>query len=767
MASTYILKPSFAAGELTPSLYSRTDLAKYDVGAALLENMIVLRYGGVSRRPGLKHIARTATNGRTRLLPFRYNTSENYIIEMGAGITRFIYDGALVKTDAGEVYSIANTFKADELADIKYTQSADMMFLCHPNHAPMVLSRHAHNSWTLKTADIKGGPFEDVDTSSGVKVSASALTGSVTLTASKAYFTSDMVGRYIRLGHTVSGEYKKAAPGNGDATTLVVRCVPEATVYVESFGFWSGTFTLQRYDASSGSWVDVRSQNGNHSSNYNFTETNETGEITNYRIVSSDFNGSPWGSENENQPGLVTLQTFSHDYYGYAEITKVTSATTATANVTKELGAATATADFSISSWSDEKGYPVCCAFFEDRLVFAGSKGYPQTYWSSKTGDYFNFEQSLPSQDDDAITGTLSNGQMNAIRALIPFSELILLSAGSEYKLSGNNGTWTPSNQQVQVQEYRGINNLTPVVVGSRIIYVQHQGSIVRDFAYQYNTDKYTGDDVSLLANHLFDGHTITAITYQQTPNSLVWCVREDGVLLSMTYIKEQDVYAWHRHTTDGKFKDVCTIAGDNEDDLYCVVERDGDYYVEMMSDQIQKGDAANQFFVDAGTTIEGENMTTLSGLDWLAGKTVSILADGNVLPQAKVEDDGTLTLSERHGYSKVTVGLPYKSELQTLPIEINGQDGTWQSRKKRIARMMISFASSRGGTYGLVGGKLDEIKWRSTEPYGEAIRLVTEKKYVIVPTKGYGDTVAVDIRQDDPLPLTIISIVPEVVAGG
>lgn len=756
----YILKPSFAGGELTPALYGRTDLAKYDVGAAKIENMIVLRYGGVSRRPGFRYIENAG--GRARLIPFRYNTAENYVVVITAGLTRFIYQGEMVKNGA-DVYSVSNPFSESDLDDIKYTQSADVLFICHPNHHPMTLTRYSHTNWKLATMDIKPAPFDDSNTTE-ITITPSAVSGTITLTASASYFNAGMVGRLMRLGHTVGSQYAK---GNPKSQTLQVSCPPGGSVYVESFGFWSGTFTLQVYDKNAAGWVDVRSQNGNHSQNYNFTETNRDTEITKYRVVSSDFDTTFWPNENERQVGCVTIQTFAKDYYGVVKITGVTSGTRATATVITELGATKATQDFALSAWSTENGYPRCACFFEDRLVFAGNKKQPQTYWASKTGDYFNFGESIPSADDDAITSTLSNGQMNTIRALIPFGELILLTAGSEYKLSGSNGAWSPSNQDVKVQEYRGINNLTPVVVGSHIVYVQHQGSIVRDLAYSYDADKYTGDDVSLLASHLFDGKFIRAITYQQTPNSLVWCVRDDGVLLCMTYIKEQDVYAWSRHNTDGEFIDVCSIAGTTEDNLYAVVKRGDDFFIEMLANEIQPDEVEKQYFVDCGVEISGTGLKEVTGLTWLEGKEVAILADGNVMP-AQTVTDGKITLpTSGRGFSRVIVGLPYKSQLVTLPIEFQARDGTFESRKKRIITLMINFHKSRSGMFGAVDKVLDEIKWRSIENYGEPIKLITEKKSIVIQAGTYEETIAANIVQEDPLPQTIVSIVPEVIPGG
>lgn len=755
----FILKPSFAAGELSPALYGRTDLAKYDIGAAELENFLVLRYGGIERRPGTKFIAGTNQNKLARLIPFQYAKNDTCVIEITAGKFRFYVDGNLL-----EGVEVANDYQENELKDIKYCQSADVMFLTHPNHWPATLTRYSPTNWQYATMDIKNRAYEDSNTGN-IKIGASATTGTVTLTASGNYFNSDMLGQYIRLGHTMKSQYIKMQPTSDGPTSITsgeILCPPQGTVYMETFGFWSGTVELQRFDDDTSQWVSVRSQNNNHTSNYNISEQNIFSSIKRYRVYSADFDYTLWANENAKQKGYVVLQCFAQGYYGSVRIDTIQSSTEASATVIDRLASTDATQDFAMQAWSDSKGYPSCVGFYEDRLCFAGSKKYPQTYWLSKTGDYYNFGVSTPQQADDAITGTLNNGQMNGIKALVPFGELIMLTSGGAYKLSGGNDAITPTNQQAKAQEYRGINNLTPVICGGRIVFVQQMGSIVRDFAYAYDQDKYTGDDVSLLASHLFDGHNIIAMAYQQTPNSIVWCVRDDGVLLGMTYIKEQEVFAWHKHTTQGRFVDVCSIAGENEDIVYFVIERNGNYYVEVMASQINNNDEKKQYFVDCYA--EERDTNTINGLDRFNGQIVQILGDGSVFPRATVEN-GSVTCNAP-SLDRMIVGLGYKSLLKTMPIEFNGQDGTFQSRKKRLSRMMIYLKNSRGGLFGMDEFNLAEIKWRSNEFYNTAIKLYTGKKYVVVPST-WTDTLSLYVVQEDPLPMAVLSIVPEIVAGG
>lgn len=936
----YQLKSSFAGGELSPSMYGRTDIAKYDSGAATLRNFLVLRYGGAANRPGFKFIAQTYNNKKAVLIPFMYSTDQNYIVEITAGRCQFYTDGGIVVKEDGTPYSIENFFADKDLEDaakIKYTQSADVLFIVHPAHAPMTLTRYGSLDWRFEAMDITGGPFDASNFNSayivtktqqwttpgtytvhipagidsieykiagagggggggnhmshgpylyggnggsgelltgkmtvtsnsdyqvivgaggaggvGVKysdsqtsgksggnssfgnisargggggyrattpsysssegewiggsdgangtsygaggaggngtnwgggtagsggngwveilysasigdnttVKASDVYGDITLTASDDIFAKSDEGSLFALTHFLETDYKKGTPSSTGGN-LQVSVLPKSNVYVESFGFWDGNFSLEKYDPVSLQWVNVRTQSGNRSQNYSLTEENTSESIASYRVTSTEFNTGVWDDENEKQRGYITIQSIGGDYTGHVLITEYVNPKVVKGIVKKQLGSTDETRDFAFAAWNGERGYPSATGFYEDRLVFAGSKGFPQTFWTSKTGDYYNFGTSIPSVDDDGITATLNGGQMNGIKAIIAFGEMLLLTAGGEFKVSGGGKALSGSNVLSQPQEYRGVSDVNPVTIGSRIIYVQHQGNIIRDLAYSYDVDKYTGDDLNLLASHLFEGHKIISMTYQQIPNSIVWCVRDDGLLLGLTYIKEQDIYAWHQHTTaGGKFVSVCNIGGSTEDKLYAVVERGGQYYVEIMESRDKSTNVEDQFFVDSGITYEGEPTDEISGLEHLEGYTVAILADGNVLPQQTVEN-GKVVLGNK--YKKVHVGLPIDAEIKTLPIDFTAQDGTYLSRKKRIASFIAMLKDSRGGVYGMRDDALDEIKWRSNEAYGEPIALKTEKVKIVVKSASWSETQQVIIKQPDPLPMTVLSLIPEI----
>lgn len=653
----YPIQPSFAAGELADALTARVDLSKYSVGAKTMRNFIAHPHGGASNRPGTEFIAETKTHSKkSRLIPFLFSTQQAYVLEFGNLYLRVYKDGGQIVSGATPVEVVTPYLEAD-ISAVKFTQSADVLYLCHPSHPPKTLSRSSHTSWTLADFAFKNGPYRQAN-NTDTTITPSATTGTITLTASTGIFQAGHVGAFWRIGHDVSGTYKE----------------------------------------------------------------------------------------------------------GYVKITAFTSATAVSATVQADLGAVSATKQWAEGAWSAVRGWPSCVVFYQDRLVFANSPSDPQTVWLSRTGDYTNFGRSAPVVDDDGITAPLVSRQVNAIRSMVSLGDIIGLTAGGEWKI-GPAGTETiaPTSISARQQGYRGAAVSDPVIVGNRIVYVQEMGSTVRDLGYRLDVDSYTGDDLSVMANHLFRRHEILQIAYQQEPDSVVWCVRDDGVLLGLTYLREQEVFAWHRHDTDGLFESVCTIPGQERDEAWFIVNRTvgGQIrrYVERLSDRLPTSDIKDAFFVDCGLTYDGSPATVISGLDHLEGKTVAILADGNVIkPQAVF--GGEVTLSP--AASKVHIGLPYTSDLETLNIELNPGDGTVQGRKKRIAAVLLRLLETRGAMVGPSFDKLNELKMRATEGWGEPIDMFTGDKKINI-SAGWSTEGRVCIRMAEPLPITVLAVVPQV----
>jgi len=433
--------------------------------------------------------------------------------------------------------------------------------------------------------------------------------------------------------------------------------------------------------------------------------------------------------------------------------------------------------------------FPSCCCYFQQRKVFAGSASNPQTIWMTRPADFKNMDISNPSQPSDAIVATIASNQVNAIKWLIPMNNLVIMTSSGAWALMGgymNNPTpVTPSNFVLVPQAYIGCADLPPIVVNIDILYVQAKGSIVRDLTYNFWTAVYTGNDMSILSNHLFFGHNMERWTYAEQPFYQIWTVRDDGILLSFTYLKEQDVYAWAHHDSPGvsgtdTFLSVASIPeqqdpGLNIDSVYFVVQRtipgiNGGQpvkYVERMDGRnyLTNGvaDVTKAWFLDCALQYSGAPVTVISGLDHLNGATVSILADGNVQPPQLVVG-GTITLQQ--AASTVTVGLPYVSQLQTLCMEPEGMAMQVQDYRKKISAVAVRVADTRGLKVGPSFNDLTEIKERSSLDYmGTAIPLFTGDERVVIDNK-YLVEDDVCIEQDNPLPCTILGVIPEVSIG-
>ncbi len=412
--------------------------------------------------------------------------------------------------------------------------------------------------------------------------------------------------------------------------------------------------------------------------------------------------------------------------------------------------------------------YPGAVSYFEQRRCFAGSINKPQNIWMTKSGTENNMSYSLPLRDDDRISFRVAAREANTIRHIVPLTQLVLLTSSAEWRVTSvNSDAITPTTISVSPQSYVGASNVQPVIINNTLIYGAARGGHVRELAYNWQANGYLTGDLSLRAPHLFDNLEVTDMAYAKAPMPVVWFVSSNGKLLGLTYVPEQQVGAWHQHDTDGVFESICVVAEGNEDVLYAVVRRTiqntTKRYVERMASR-QFVNQADAFFVDCGATYNGAPTTTISGLSFLEGKTVSILADGAVHPQRMVVG-GAITLDNEA--SKVHIGLPYASDIKTLPVALGLQDGSFgQGRFKNVNKVWLRVYRSSGIFVGPDFDKLTEAKQRTTEVYGAPPALKSEEIPVMV-TPSWDDSGQVAVRQSDPLPLTIVSLSMELAIGG
>jgi hypothetical protein len=251
---------------------------------------------------------------------------------------------------------------------------------------------------------------------------------------------------------------------------------------------------------------------------------------------------------------------------------------------------------------------PGCVTYFQQRQIFGGSSPAPQTMWLSQSNDYFNMNFSTPAQDSDAMTMALVSREVNAIKWLIPMNSLIVLTGKNAWRVDGGSQSdvITPTKFNAVPQSFNGAADVPPLTISYDILYVQAKGSVVRDLSYNFYANIYTGADLTVLSNHLVKGRQITEWCWAEEPNKIIWAIRDDGVLLSLTYVKEQDVYGWAKHDTLGAFQSVATITEGQEDAVYFVVQRRiGNRllkFIERLASREFQDDVMAAWFVDCAT---------------------------------------------------------------------------------------------------------------------------------------------------------------------
>ena len=846
MARVAVQLTNFTGGELSPRLDGRNDLAKYASGCATLENLVVYPHGAAARRPGTTFVSEVAdSDNKTRLIPFEFSTTQTYMLEFSnlkirfyknngiilegnktiTGVTKAspgvitsnshgysngdeVYisgivgmtelngktflvvkidantfsltdkDGVAINTtnfttysSAGtmnRIYTIASPYTTAELFDIKFAQSADVMYITHPSHEVEKLSRTGHTSWSLTDVVFTKGPFQDANITTTTLTPASASVGSRNITAS-----------------AVTG----INGGAGFLTTDVGRQI--------------------------------------------------------------------------------------HFNAGYATITARTSSTVVVADVTTAFTNGNAITDWYLGAFSDTTGHPSCVTFFEQRLVFAGTTNQPQAIFFSKSGDYENMDSNIGGTiaDDDAIIYTIASNQVNAIRFMTSTRTLIIGTAGGEFTVSGggSDSAVTPTNILIKKQSNHGAANIDAISVGNATLFLQRARRKIRELAYNFDVDGYVAPDMTILAEHITEGG-LTQVAYQQEPNQIIYATREDGELVGLTYQREQQVTAWHRHIFGGRFgiatitvSDYANIANktkltltksdgttvdfdsttgtsgtnqfktetnnnttatnlknainahanftatvssavvtivessheatgyltiksfdstrltatsegkamvesvaviptdDKEYQTWVIVKRTVNgitrRYVEFLNElDFDETDNTSFNFLDSSLSYSGSAVTTLSGLDHLEGQVVAILADGATHPN-KIVSSGAITLDR--SAKSVKIGLAFTSLLQTMRIDAGSQDGTSQAKTKRIYDITVRMYETIGVEVGPDLSEMERIPFRtSANLMDEGIPPFTGDKQVEF-RGNYETDGFIFVRQNQPLPFTILSLYP------
>lgn len=435
-------------------------------------------------------------------------------------------------------------------------------------------------------------------------------------------------------------------------------------------------------------------------------------------------------------------------------------------NITPDIGQ---TAPEASNPFVSAGNYPGAVTYFEQRRVFAGTVNQPQNMWMTRSGTESNLTYSIPTRDSDSIAFRVVARQANTVRHLVPLTNLLALTSSAEWRITSiNSDAITPTSIDVKPQSFIGANDAQPVIVNNNVIYAAARGGHAREMAFNWQAGGYLTGDLSLRAPHLFDGFDVVDMAFSKAPYPIIWMVSSNGLLLGLTYVPEQQIGAWHWHDTDGVFESVAVVAEGPEDVLYAVINRKINgvqkRYVERMRPRSFATQADN-FFVDSGATFtcNGTPTSTVTGITWLEGKTISILADGAVHRQLVVIG-GQFTL-DQPATNKIQFGLPIIADLQTLPLALE-MPGFGQGVKKNVNKVFIRVKDSSGVFSGPDFNSLVPFKQRTTEPYGTPPALVTGEIEIVNKAQWAGSG-QVCIRQSDPLPITVISLTLDLATGG
>jgi hypothetical protein len=666
MPRTTLALTSFVSGELGAKLDGRTDFAKYTTGAKTLENFLIHPQGSATRRVGTQFVAEVKDSSKkTRLIPFEFSTVQTYVLEFGNLYMRVYKDKGQV-LDSGSAFEISTPYLEAELFEIKFSQSADIMYICHPNHSARKLARTGHTSWTLTEIDFTDGPYLSENTTS-TTLTPSGTSGSVNITASASTFASTDVGRLV------------------------------------------------------------------------------------------SFNS------------------------GRAKITGFTSATVVAATTQVNFANTDAKTDWKLGAFSGTTGHPSCVSFFEQRLVFAGTISEPQTLYFSKAGDYENM--TTGTNADDAMVYTIASNQVNRIRYLKSVRTLIVGTTGGEFTVSadGTDAAVTPTNIVIKKQSSYGTANVDAQPAGSSILFLQKAKRKIRELTYNFDVDGYVAADLTIL-NDIVTKSGINEMSYQQEPDSILWCVRDDGVFAGLTYQRSENVVAWHRHKLGGTFgtgttatgygvvESVASISGElTEDELYVIVKRTINgatkRYVEVFAAFDFDETTSTDFrFLDSHLTYSGGSTTTLSGLSHLEGQVVSILADGATHAD-KTVSSGSITLDR--SVTSAVVGLSYDSVLQTMRVEGGAAQGTSQGKVKRISKVVLRLFETVGAKVGPSLTELETVPFRTTSSaLSSPVDTLLAGDKTIEFRGDFDSDGFIFVKQDQPLPLTVLAIYPTLVTS-
>jgi hypothetical protein len=733
MSSFKTLTRSFAGGEITPEMYGRLDNVKFQTGLALCRNAFVLPHGPVTKRPGFAFVNYAGVSAQAvRLIPFAFSADQTMVIELGVEYVRFHTLGATLQVGTPPAYSGATTYGPGDLvsdAGVNYYCVATTTGNAPPN---------ATFWYAIPSANYQiPSPYAAADLFA-LRFTQSADVLTIT---GAGYRPREL----RRLGAT---QWVLNAPTLGAAVAM--PGVPTVAVTV-------GTGTA--YNKSFFYKVTAVSADGSEES----LSPGASAAAVNDLTLQGAKNVVSYTASGATTPSYRIYKAVNDVDKLYGFIGETTGLSFTDDNITPDYSHNPPASTIRLDTAGN---YPTAVTYYEQRRAFAGTANNPQTIYMTRVGTESNLSVSNPGNSDDALSFSVKAQQQNAVKHLVPLNDLLALTAGGVWRITSTDGALTPETISTKSQTFYGASDATPALTGHSCLYAETNGRRLRDIGYSWEAQAFTSDDRSVMAPHLFLDYTIIDMAYSKSPDQLLWCVRSDGVLLTMAYVPEHKVFGWSQNSTDGTFESVCVVSENNEDVLYAVVQRSLGVGVKRCIERLATrrfGDQVNAFYVDCGLTYDGAPADTISGLDHLNGKAVAVCADGAVVPGLTVSG-GAITLPA--DASVVHVGLPYTADLQLLPLAIDGAEAGGQGTIKAVDYAYIRVHQTGPLLVGPAFDDLTEVPIRTDEPYGSPPRLQSRTLDIFI-NPGLGQDAQLCIRSEDPVPLTVSSVAMKVTLGG
>lgn len=818
------LLESFNAGELSPQLEVRTTFAKYRSGLKQCENLIPLIEGGVMRRSGTRYVAEVSDSDlQSRLGRFQYSNLQSYVFEMFNLGMRFYRYQAQITTE-NITASIANgTFTGGITSWTDRSTAGASIAHDATNGRLSLVGNGAGVAWAEQVVtnalavdhvlrfQVFGAAGDSIALRVGTTSTGTELVNDIVFAVGyHTYaFTATAANFYVQFRNSIGKTLGIDGVSLID-NTAVELTTPYATADLftingpQSFDvlylFHSSyrPYKLARLGHSSWSLIEVEWIDGPYLTTNTTATALTPSAATGYGItvtasaVTGINDGRGFLSTDVGR--LIRINNDAATDYGYVRITSVTGTTVVVADVKRALSTTNATDDWRMGAWSDTTGWPTTATFHEQRLAAGGTTARPQTFWPSQSAaDYEDMAPDSPDatsgnwdgtvEDDDAMAWTIGADDGNAIQHLISQRRLVVLTNGGEWVASSSGPIIIPADIAVQRDTKFGCNSLPPIAAGNRVLFFQRAGRKLIEIGFNSIDDAYTGIDMTRLASHIAFGR-VKQMAYAQEPTKIIWVVRNDGVLLGMTYNRDEDVVGWCRCIIGGNYlggdavvESVVTIPGADgtgngqvqdsteRDEVWVIVKRtinsQTKRYIEVFERDFETGhEQEDAYYADSLITYDSTAASSLSGLSHLEGETVKVWADG-ALQGEQVVSSGAITIDA--AASVVQLGLGYTHKLKTLKLEAGGVAGTVVGKPGRITELTFVVHNSHTAEYGPNEDDLTSIDFRQvSDAMDAAAPLYTGERTVDFEADWDSDP-RIYIESDDPAPFMLLAVAPVV----